>query len=734
MDQINVQPFPAASLGKISMEAQVKTVREILHSGDQFLVPLFQRQYSWTKTQWNDLYADVVALIEGDDDAKHFLGPLVRAPFNHIPGDGPRYQLIDGQQRLTTLSLALAALRDVARSKGHDDLAEEIHEDYLIHKRRQDLQRFKVILRFEDRHKYALVIDGNAPGSVAGEDIIGCYSFFKRAWRNPVADHGEPIARRILDALTARLSVVSITVDGENPYEIFASLNGTGLELEESDLIRNFIFMQVPLADQTNFHEAHWRTYENRFEKVGLYKKVPPTLFYRNYLMREGRYCANKAAYVEFKRRNLERGLTPVAQLTELQRFATFELWLQRPELCERTYLRERLTEIQRLDVSTAHPLLLNLLDRHEKGSLNRDELDECLRDLASFVIRRTICGESTRPYGRWFPEAILAISTRPSVDLRRYWHEKGWPDDTAFIPSFAEFPIYLRERKKSRLLLERLERENGPPEAVNTNNLNIEHVLPQAVGDDDSGRSWRSALGSGTWSQEHEKRVHTLGNLTLTGINSELGNNSYAAKQAMFADSNVALNAYFAGINLWNGSEILKRGIALGRRIAHIWPRPNGPDGPVYIPNRPDEGPIFGDPPDPPEEPNTPGPNTHGNLRVIIHWSVLGISAPDESICEPKAGATHAAFLGRLIAEFGQGISEKLQWIPVARRYLLSENPEQDFVNRKTGKAFGYKPVPGTSLSVFTNSSTSEKRDDILALCTSLGLPQGGVEASLNR
>ena len=398
------------------MEAQVKTVREILHSGDQFLVPFFQRQYSWTKKEWHNLYTDVVALIEAGDEAKHFLGPLVFTPFHHAPGDGPRYQLIDGQQRLTTLTLALAALRDVARLNGHEDLADEIHEDFLIHKRRHDLQRFKVVPRLEDRQKYSSVIDGKAPGSVASKDIIGCYSFFKRAWKNPVADAGVEVARRILVALTARMSLVAITVDGENPYEIFESLNWKGLELEESDLIRNFLFMQVLPAEQAHFHETHWRSYEQRFEKVERFEKVPPTQFYRNYLMREGRYCANKTAYVEFKRQNLDRVLTTVDQLTELERYATFELWLQRPELCDRAYLRERLLEIQRLDMTTAHPLLLNLLDRHDKGYLSREELDVCLRDLASFVIRRTICGESTRPYGRWFTEAIPRIKVRPSI------------------------------------------------------------------------------------------------------------------------------------------------------------------------------------------------------------------------------------------------------------------------------------------------------------------------------
>ena len=170
--------------------------------------------------------------------------------------------------------------------------------------------------------------------------------------------------------------------------------------------------MQVPPSEQASFHETRWTPYESRFEAVGRYEKVPPTHFYRNYLMREGRYCPNKRAYVEFKRQNVERGLTTVEQVTELQRFATFALWLERPELCEREYLRERLAEIHQLDISTAHPLLLNLLDRHDKGYVSREELDVCLRDLSSFVIRRTICGESTRAYGRWFPEQGLRMES----------------------------------------------------------------------------------------------------------------------------------------------------------------------------------------------------------------------------------------------------------------------------------------------------------------------------------
>jgi uncharacterized protein with ParB-like and HNH nuclease domain len=711
------------------MEAHVKTVREILHTGDQFLVPFFQRQYSWTKKEWNNLREDIIALIEGGEETKHFLGPLVCTPFPQASAaDGPRYQLIDGQQRLTTLTLALAALRDIARLRNHEDLADEIHEDYLVHRRRQGLDRFKVVPRLEDRLNYELAIDGSAPGVVTSTGIIGCHSYFKRAWRNPVSDAGEPMARRILSALTARLSLVAITVDGENPYEIFESLNWKGLPLEEADLIRNFLFMQVPPGEQAAFHETYWKSFESRFEAVDRYEKVPPTQFYRNYLMRNGRYCPNKAAFVEFKRQSGERGLGTVDQIKELQQFATYELWLQRPDLCDRTYLRERLSEIQQLVISTAHPLLLNLFARHEKGYLSREELDECLRDLASFVIRRAICGESTRAYGRWFTEAITTIVTRPRLDLQNFWLEKGWPDDASFIARLVEFPIYTREPKKARLFLDSLERATNHREAVDLSKLDIEHILPQTIEDDEAGRSWKTSLGIPSWRQDHETWVHTVGNLTLTGHNSALGNNPFTAKQAMFANSNVILNRYFSTVTGWNAREIKKRAEELGRAIVRNWPRP---EGRPYVPKPSEPEDSLFEPLEPVEAPRERQPHTHGNLRVEINWPALGLPGEIEIICEPKDNLTHAAFAGRLIERFGAEMSDKLQRIAVARSYPLSANPQQDFFNARAGKPYSYKPVPETRLFLFATTSNKEKKDDILSLCRRLGFPRNAVSVS---
>jgi len=144
----------------LTMDARAKTIREILHAGDQYLIPFFQRQYSWGKKNWTRLFDDLTNLLDDDhESSQHFLGPLVCTPTNHVPGEVPAYQLIDGQQRITTLTVLLCALRDVAREHQQIELAEEITEDYLIHKRKKGLQRYKIVPRLGDRELLTDIID-----------------------------------------------------------------------------------------------------------------------------------------------------------------------------------------------------------------------------------------------------------------------------------------------------------------------------------------------------------------------------------------------------------------------------------------------------------------------------------------------------------------------------------------------------------------------------------------------
>jgi uncharacterized protein with ParB-like and HNH nuclease domain len=712
------------------MDAHVKTVREILHSGDQFLVPFFQRHYSWRKEHWQRLLDDIVALTEEAQETNHFLGPLVCTPFHPVPGEVTPYQLIDGQQRLATLSVALAALRDTAKLNAIESLSEEIHEDYLIHRRRQGTQRFKVVPRLGDRSDYESIIEGTPPGTTMTTGLLGAYSFFKREWKRLVASEGEPALRRYLVAATARLSLVSITVAGENPYEIFESLNSTGLPLEESDLIRNFLFMQVPLDEQARFQASHWEPFERRFDAAAGYEKLSPTLFYRSYLMRDGNYCRNKATYVEFKTQNLVRAIQPPTQVEELQDFARLELWLRRPLTCETPDFREAFSQILALDITTAHPLLLHLLHRHDKGTLDRQTLLGCFTDLASFVIRRSVCGESTRSYGRFFPGVVKLLRLNPRDDLRQIFLQEGWPDDKAFLPALLEFPLYKRERNKCRLLLEALETSYGHKEEINLKRLTLEHVLPQTIhSETDDATSWRRALGP-AWQTTHEKWVHTLGNLTLTGYNPELGNGTFADKRAAFSESKVSLNQHFTHLQQWTDQEIRQRGLELARTVATIWPRP--PGGPTYI----TPAPTAAQPEDLLGQPEPDGDdgehNANTKLHIRVQWSRLGKALQDEIICEKKSTTTMATFLAKLIRVFGDPMTNRLTQIPFVRgKYPLSNNPTVDFLNPKKGKPFNHKLV-AADLYVFTNTDNGEKRDDLRGLVTALGFPPGAVEVSL--
>lgn len=724
------------------MEAHVRNIRQILNYGDQWLVPFFQRHYSWEKKHWETLLADIVDLTQ-EEGTEHFLGPLVCTPFHPTPCVSPQHLLIDGQQRLMTISLALAALTHVCRLAGLKDLADEIDEDHLVFKRRSDqgILRLRVVPRAgQDRDEYHAAISGTASGTTESRGIAGAYSYFKRQWKLLGADKSEDVAKRYLFAMTSRLClvVITITADRENPYEIFESLNTKNLPLEDSDVIRNFVFMQVPLDAQETFEQNHWQPFEALFDARPGYSELAITPFYRSYLMRNGNHCRKKSTYVEFKSQTAARALKPVEQVAELRRFATFEVWLRRPRLCSVKDLGDTLVEFEALEVSkTAHPLMLNLLDRHDGQRLDREELGRCVRDFASYVIRRRICREQTRSYDRLFTDAIRAIRENPQQDLRGFWLENGWPDDDAFVPRLVEFPIYSSAKPTCRLLLEKLEKHHGHQEETDLDhpNIQIEHVMPQALGDDADGDSWRRALAH-DWRTAHAKWLHTLGNLTLTGYNPTLSNSSFATKKADFAGSHLTLNKYFLTMPDWDAQAIKDRGLALARVVAGIFPRP--PGGPAYLPLGPSlaedteelEGQTGGD-----EEAVLPG---GGKLSILVRWSLLGVKREDQTICERKASHSIVKLLAVFIKTFGEPMKQQLTEVPVIR-FRLSRS-RSDFPNRSTGLPFGSLPVPGTDPVLYfcPQSGTPEKIIRLRTFISRLRLadgtrfPEGGVEVSL--
>ncbi len=476
------------------MDARAKTIRDILYSRDQYLIPFFQRQYSWKKEHWARLWDDVLALIGEGGASQHFMGPLVCTPFRLVPSEIPKFQLIDGQQRLTTLTVLLVALRDIATERGEESVEEEINEDFLVHKRERGWARLKILPRIGDREVLRGLIDGESKKEFRRERLIRAYRYFRKAIEQHLDTVNEtrPELRKLLSALTSQLSLVVITIDGENPYEIFESLNSTGLPLEESDLIRNFLFMQVPLDDQDEFNDDHWLPFETFFEATDTRGAIDATKFYRNYIMKKGEYSRRGATFADFKRTHFALEMDPSKIVKDLARFAHYELMLRYPETCDEDDLRSALEVFVQLDLTTAFPLVMALLDAQDAGTLDNSELIGCLQDLASFTLRRSMCGESTRAYGQWFVAAAKELGDNPRAKLRAEWFRRGWPDDAALTRALGTFALYRRERKKARLMLDALEDAHGHKEKVEKDKLTIEHLMPQAMGDDADGTAWR--------------------------------------------------------------------------------------------------------------------------------------------------------------------------------------------------------------------------------------------------
>ena len=553
------------------MEADAVRIHKIFGGEVQYVVPVFQRYYSWEQQHWTALWDDILSIWEEEVISKeHFIGAIVCMAEEHVPYVVPRYIIIDGQQRLATITIILAALRDIAKEKNIEGLANEIQEKYLIDKFKDGLDKYKIISRSKDRQFFLGIIDGNLP---AGESrITEAYRYFKREISKILSDQPEPNLKKTFEIITKQLPLVMITLttDEENPFAIFETLNYRGLELEESDLIRNYVFMKLPLNEQDKFDEELWMPFEGMFN----FDAKDMTAFYRDYLMSDGKYVKLGETYPQFKKQVKDTGKTLQQLAAELTRYAGYYLIIHHPETSQEPMVTVELSRIDFLDISTSYPLLLYLFDRLDAGALSLEDFLATIRALESFVIRRSICGESTRPYSRWFPMAVRDIKNNSGniySSLLTFLDSKGWPGDDRFKEALQTFPLYWNEHSKCRLMLEELEKsyKHKEPVDLTATRIEIEHIMPQTLSEE-----WEKMLGD-EWQRVYEVYSHTIGNLTLSGYNQELYNDPFPEKKKRLAESNLALNKYFADIDVWDESAILSRGKKLAEEITRIWDRP---------------------------------------------------------------------------------------------------------------------------------------------------------------
>lgn len=576
--------------GDCVVKAAETNLAGVLEGKKQYQVPLYQRVYSWRKKHLDQLWDDIVELARGrreDPGATHFIGSLVlsTSPDFSIVGVS-KMLVVDGQQRLTTLTLLLAALRDHLLQTGEGEHAEGITAQYLLNVYDKGKPP-KVLPTQADRPAYLAAI--RSEPDAGGSDTVGeAYNHF-RSKIAAIDDPDDPHdLEEIENAVVRGLAIVVVTAEpGDNAHRIFESLNNTGLQLNQSDLLKNYLFMR--LGERTeDVYESVWLPLEKKLSAANL-----ELLFWLDLVQTDER-AKQSDTYVGQQKR-LERLTTPAEVEAEVRRIAKVGDVLATildPSREPNTEIRRRLTRIKAWGSTTAYPVVMRILDRRSRGTATTDQVTRALTYLESYFVRRIVIGRATANLNRTLLQAVGAIADAEQIDvsLRDYLSRgrKYFATDTQVREAVSVVPFYWQGRgNQKKLILQWLEESYGSKEAVSPQNLTIEHVLPQTLTD-----AVREMFAAGLPSDadvayEHERIVHTIGNLTLSGYNSELSNKAFDEKRAMLAESGLRMNQDIAAHETWGITEIATRSAAIAERIVTIWP---GPDESVI-------GPINGDP-----------------------------------------------------------------------------------------------------------------------------------------
>jgi uncharacterized protein with ParB-like and HNH nuclease domain len=541
------------------VKASETKLQRVIEGTNQYVVPLFQRPYSWDTKEWTVLWDDLVELYEEENPRTHFIGSIVTMPTQSVPEGVAKFLLIDGQQRFTTTFLLLAAMRDKAKLQDTGTLAQEIDQTLLKNPFKQGNDAFKLLPTQSDRDAFLQIIRGEATPN--DSQIAKSYRFFEKKLRSAGMENLE----KLKQVIVSNLVLVSIVLDREdNPHLVFESLNAKGRVLSQADLIRNYFFMKIHVDEQEKQYVALWKPMQ---DKLG----EDLTEFIRHFLMKDGGVVKQGEVYFALKER--ADGKSPreiIEYLAEISRYADLYSKLLHPERESSQILARQLTMLNRIEVTTAYPFLLNIYQDYTIGSLLEAQFSEVLSVLENFLVRRFICGVPTYGLNKMFPTLYAQAKKEANLidGLRESLRTKQYPRDVEFRERLITSKLYGPSERieKTKIVLERLEESFDHQEQVTFDDLQIEHVMPQTLTD-----SWKSALGE-NWETTYELLLHTLGNLTLTGYNAPMSNDDYSQKKKILAASHLELNKYFGNIAEWGEQTIRQRAEILAERALQVW------------------------------------------------------------------------------------------------------------------------------------------------------------------
>lgn len=552
------------------MQAVKNPFVKVINGNHQFKIPVFQRDYSWEVEQCQQMWRDVMRAGR-EMTGGHFLGSFVYA--NDVESAAfASWLVIDGQQRLTTLTLLLTALRDhiIATGwEGAEPTPRQIDSYFLKNLEETGTRRYKLALRRRDNETLRALVDGKKVDEVPdhSEMIVDAYEEFRRLLKTKEGDIN-CIYRGI-----ARLDIVDVTLDrnNDNPQLVFESLNSTGIGLKESDLIRNYLLMGLPEPEQTQLYEEYWSKIENLFREAG----SNPDSFLRDYVAFKQKSTTQIRAdrtYAEFKefwQLPTEESLSDRVRdmFRSARRYARF---LQ-PNLIENQPIRDAMSPVRRLG-SVQATLAMRLYECFERGSLSQSDFIKALNLIESYLVRRSVLRRQTRNYWSVFARMSQSIDAKSpfasfQVALARQTYR--FPSDDEFSVGLAQGDLY--GLRVCGHILSQLENA-GHLEPSPTHLFSIEHIMPQKI---EGSSEWQKMLGE-EWETVHATWLHRLGNLTLTAYNPTYSNRSFADKKSVehgFEQSAVRLNEYVKQQAQWTGTEMEERSRILTQRALEIWP-----------------------------------------------------------------------------------------------------------------------------------------------------------------
>ncbi len=560
------------------MDVQETALRTILDGTKQYRVPLYQRPYSWEKSQVQRLWDDIerLALERAENSsAGHFMGSLVLSIGKSGPA-GTEFLVVDGQQRLTTLTILLCALRDYVEK--HDPqgttMRTMLHESYLVNRFSEGDGHLKVLPTQADRDAYRAILDGRTVDDPNSNMAIA-YKFFSQKLREADDPDDPHDITRVQEAILEGLVFVAITARGDdNVYRIFESLNNTGKPLTQGDLLRNYVFMRLGTQGD-DIYESTWLPMQRLLDANDLQQ-----LFWLDIVMRQPLVTQTDVYSSQQKRLDTLPDDEIAPEVRRWSGLAALLATMRDPSREVHEELRKRLIRLKQWGTTTVDPLVLQLLARRQAGIESADAVADTLRIVESFLVRRVIVGRATTGINRIMLGASSEIrQDQPSAETIRDYFSTGrktYGTDAEIDVAVSTIPFYFQGRPAQRkLLLQWLEEAYGSKERVDASTATIEHVLPQTLTPE-----WEAALDPFVTDDEtieslHAGLVHTLGNLTLTAYNSELSNLPFEKKRARLAESGFQLNREISASDAWTPKEIEARGARLAELVKREWPGP---------------------------------------------------------------------------------------------------------------------------------------------------------------